>query len=264
MDAPRCRRYLLQVNRIQRGLPAGSLRTANLSCFDSKVLRSICREEMLLEAAMQRIRVLIVDDRWLVHRGMSSLFFDSDEVEVVGEATRETEEQISRLAPDVVVLDLTRRGSLEAIRRIRASRPQTPIMVLADGSNEGEIVDAVGEGALGCLGKGAGPKECLLAIRQVVRGEPWLPSPLALRLLQNAWPKGGSAGPNAEPLTGREIEVLRLLAKGLEDREIGLALHISMGTVRTHVSNALAKLGLRNRVEATLYALRHGLVSLDS
>jgi two-component system, NarL family, response regulator LiaR len=182
---------------------------------------------------MQRIRVLIADDRWLVHRGMSSLFFDSDEVEVVGEATRETEEQISRLAPDVVLLDLTRRGSLEAIRRIRASRPQTPIMVLADGCTESEIVDAVGEGALGCLGKGAGPK-------------------------------GGSAGPNAEPLTGREIEVLRLLAKGLEDREISRVLHISMGTVRTHVSNALGKLELRNRVEATLYALRHGLVSLDS
>jgi NarL family two-component system response regulator LiaR len=213
---------------------------------------------------MQRIKVLVADDRWIVHLGIRSLFGVSNDVEVVGEAGREAEgvEQLSRLVPDVVLLNLNRMGGTEAVRRIQASRPRTRVVVLADSGTETEIAAAVGEGALGCLSTDVGPEEFLRAIRQVHRGEPWLSASLTRRLLQKLRP-GGHAGSSPEPLTRRESEVLRLIARGLEDREIGRALRVSKGTVRTHVSNTLGKLGLRNRVEATLYALRHGLVSLD-
>jgi NarL family two-component system response regulator LiaR len=213
---------------------------------------------------MQRIKVLVADDRWLVHLGIRSLFGVSNEVEIVGEASRQAEvfEQLSRLVPDIVLLNLNSMGGTSAVRSIQASWPRTRVVVLADSGTETEIAAAVGEGALGCLSTDVGAEEFLRAIRQVDRGEPWLPASLSLRLLQKLCP-GGHAGSSPEPLTRRESEVLRLIARGLEDREIGRSLHISKGTVRTHVSNTLGKLGLRNRVEATLYALRQGLASLD-
>jgi len=211
------------------------------------------------------IRVLIADDHAIVRKGICALLATEPEIEVVGEAEegREAITQARRLSPDVILMDLVmpRVDGLEAIRHITACQPEARILVLTSFDGDDKVFPAIRAGALGYLLKDTGPDELIRAIQQVHRGESSLHPTVARKLLQEvSRPTGKAAEP--DPLTQREIEVLRLVANGWSNREVADRLHISEATVRTHVSNILGKLNLCSRTQAALYALREGLASL--
>jgi NarL family two-component system response regulator LiaR len=212
-----------------------------------------------------RIRVLVVDDHAIVRKGICALLATEQEIEVVGEA-KEGQEAVSktlRLRPEVVLMDLVMPGmdGLEAIRHILAGQPEVRILVLTSFAGDDKVFAAIRAGALGYLLKDSGPEDLVRAIKQVHSGQSSLHPAIARKLLQEISHGSGRAA-KAETLTEREIEVLRLVTKGLSNDEIARQLAISEATVRTHVSNILAKLSLDSRTQAALYALREGLASL--
>lgn len=211
------------------------------------------------------IRVLVVDDHAIVRKGICALLATEPGIQVVGEA-KEGQEAVSktaRLRPEVVLMDLVMPGmdGLEAIRRILTDQPEVRILVLTSFAGDDKIFAAIRAGALGYLLKDSGPEELILAIKQVHSGQSSLHPAIARRLLQELSHNPDRAA-KAEALTERELEVLRLVAKGLSNDEIARRLSISEATVRTHVSNILAKLSLDSRTQAALYALREGLATL--
>jgi NarL family two-component system response regulator LiaR len=151
---------------------------------------------------------------------------------------------------------------LEAIRRLTSSQPDARILVLTSFHGDDKLFPAIKAGALGYLLKDSRPEELVEAIRQVHRGESSLHPSIARRLLREL-STPASRGADTESLTEREVEVLRLVAQGHSNRQISDCLTISEATVRTHVSNILAKLDLSSRTQAALYALREGLASLN-
>jgi NarL family two-component system response regulator LiaR len=212
-----------------------------------------------------KIRVLVVDDHAIVRKGICALLATEQGIEVMGEA-KEGEEAVcktARLRPEVVLMDLVMPGmdGLEAIRRILADRPEVRILVLTSFAGDDKVFAAIRAGALGYLLKDSGPEELVQAIRQVHCGQSWLHPAIARRLLQELSHTSKRAS-RAEALTEREVEVLRLVAKGQSNGDISRELAISEATVRTHVSNILAKLSLDSRTQAALYALREGIASL--
>jgi NarL family two-component system response regulator LiaR len=213
----------------------------------------------------QRIRILIVDDHAVVRKGLLALIDTEEGMEAVGEAVdgAEAVELAATLRPDVILLDLVmpRMDGIEAIRGIRQNDSQARILVLTSFSEDEKVLTAIEVGAMGCLLKDATPDELLRAIRDVYHGRCALDPAIAKKLIQRMQ-KTEPQTP-IEELTSREIEVLRCVARGLSNREIGDKLFISEPTVRTHVSNILMKLELPNRTQAALYAVREGLVSLE-
>jgi DNA-binding NarL/FixJ family response regulator len=210
------------------------------------------------------IKVLVVDDHFVVRKGVCALLADADDIAVVGEAGdgRQAVEEAARCAPQVVLmdLDLPEIDGVEAIRRILAAQPTVGIVVLTGADMEAEVLPAIQAGALGYLAKTSQRQEFLEAIREVSRGEAWLPPGLTRKLLarlQTPLP----VAQTRNLLTGRESEVLNLLASGWSNRRIAGKLAIAEVTVRTHVSHVLDKLGVSNRVEAALQAMRLGLVT---
>jgi two-component system, NarL family, response regulator LiaR len=211
------------------------------------------------------IRVLVTDDHAIVRKGICALLATERGIEVVGEAQdgHEALAQAQRLNPDVILMDLVMPGldGLDATRSILSAQPHIRILVLTSFAGDDKIFPAIKAGALGYLLKDSGPEELVQAIQQVHRGESSLDPVIARRVLQEfSQPLkrlSGMAG-----LTDREMEVLRLLARGRANREISLELDITEATVRTHVSSILSKLKLSSRTQAALYALREGLVSL--
>ena len=214
-----------------------------------------------------RIRVLIAEDHAIVRVGLQALFATEPGIEVVGEARngQEAVAQAQRLCPDVILMDLVMPGmdGLEAIRCIGNSQPEARILVLTSFSGDDKLFPAIRAGALGYLLKDSSPEELVQAIQQVFHGESSLHPSVARRILQQVSHPSGKA-PDAEPLTEREIQVLRLIAVGESNKEIADRLSITEATARTHVSNILAKLNLGSRTQAALYALREGLASLDN
>ncbi len=212
------------------------------------------------------IRVLVADDHAIVRKGIRALLATEPDIEVVGEAEngREAVTEAERLRPDVILMDLVMPevDGIEAIRRITARQPEARILVLTSFAADDKVFPAIKAGALGYLLKDSGPEELVQAIHQVYRGESSLHPMIARKLLQEL-SRPSERPPTPEPLTEREVEVLRLVAQGRSNREIGNQLTISEGTVRTHVSNILGKLHLASRTQATLYALREGLASLE-
>jgi len=211
------------------------------------------------------IGVLVADDHTIVRKGICALLATEPGIEVVGEAHdgQDAVVEAQRLRPDVILMDLVMPGvdGLEAIRRILACQPGARILVLTSFAGDDKVFPAVRAGALGYLLKDSGPQDLVRAIHQVYRGESWLHPTIARRLLQElASPTEHM--PGRDPLTERELEVLRLVAHGHSNHEIAQRLTISEATVRTHVSNILFKVGLSSRTQAALYALRHGLASL--
>lgn len=212
------------------------------------------------------IRVLIADDHAIVRKGIRALLATEPGIDVVGEAGDglEAVAQAERVRPDVILMDMVmpRMDGVEAIQRITAQRPGARILVLTSFAADDKVFPAIKAGALGYLLKDSGPEELIQAIHQVHQGQPSLHPVIARRLLDEL-SQPARRKPTTEPLTGREVEVLRLVARGASNRQIAEQMVISDATVRTHVSNILGKLHLASRTEAALYALREGLASLD-
>ncbi|HEX6289498.1 MAG TPA: response regulator transcription factor [Herpetosiphonaceae bacterium] len=212
------------------------------------------------------IRVLVVDDHLVVRRGIRALLATEPDIEVVGESSNGAEAVVeaASLQPDVILMDLVmpQMDGIAAIESILASQPNARILVLTSFDADDKVFPAIRAGALGYTLKDFGPAELIRAIQRVYRGESSLHPAVARRVLQElAHPP--QRPPTSDPLTEREVEVLRLVAHGESNQQIAAMLGIGEGTVRVHVSNILSKLHLASRTQAALYALREGLASLD-
>jgi NarL family two-component system response regulator LiaR len=216
--------------------------------------------------AEKPIRLLLVDDQGIVRKGTRALLAEVDGMSVLGEASNGVEavEQAEALHPDVILMDLVMpiMDGIEAIRQIKARQPAARILALTSFAADDKVFPAIKAGALGYLLKDSEPEDLIAAIRNVHRGEPFLHPNIARKVLDELGHPAGSS-PTPEPLTERELEVLQLVAQGLSNQEISEQLVIGDTTVRTHIGNILNKLHLANRVQATLYALRKGLSSLE-
>jgi NarL family two-component system response regulator LiaR len=211
------------------------------------------------------IRLLIVDDHTIVRKGIRALLATETDIEVVGEAAngREAIAQTANLHPDVILIDLMMPeiDGIEAVRRITADYADTRILVLTSFATDDKVFPAIKAGASGYLLKDSAPNALISAIRQVYRGESSLHPKIARKLLKEI-SRPMEQVPTPDPLTQREVEVLKLVATGLSNQEIADTLTVSEATVRTHVSRILNKLHLASRTQAALYALREGLTSL--
>ena len=215
---------------------------------------------------------MVVDDQLMVRAGIAAIVDAEEGLEVVGEAAdgQAALDLAARLRPDVVLMDIRMPGmdGLTATARLTAAAPGTKVLVLTTFHQDRYVYEALKAGAAGFLLKDAQPADLLAAVRVVADGEAML-SPAVTRRLIDAFASGGLTGP-AEPgprlagLTPREREVLVSIATGLSNAEIGTALGITTGTVKVHVNALLAKLGVRDRVQATIAAYDLGLVRPNS
>jgi DNA-binding NarL/FixJ family response regulator len=212
------------------------------------------------------IRVLIADDHAVVREGLRAFLALQDDVEVVAEAAdgAEAVDAVQRLAPDVALVDLVMPGvdGIEAIRRIRALDTATRVIVLTSFVDEDKMLPAVRAGAVGYLLKDVQPQELVGAIRTVHEGGTLLHPTVVEELVREVSRDGERAADN--PLTEREREVLALIARGRANKAIAFELGVAEKTVKTHVSNILGKLGLSDRTQAALYAVREGLVDPEA
>jgi len=213
------------------------------------------------------IRLMVVDDHPIVLQGTQALLAEIEDIEVVGLANngKEAVALNKTLKPDVILMDLImpEMDGIEAINQIIAEYPDTKILVLTSFITDDRVFPAIKAGALGYLLKDSIPNELVRAIRKVHRGEPALHPSIARKILQDIQEVSPEEEVSIEPLTDREVEVLQLVAKGRDNQDIAEKLVIAEVTVRTHISRILNKLHLANRVQASLYALRHGLIDLD-
>jgi two-component system, NarL family, response regulator LiaR len=205
------------------------------------------------------IRVLVADDHAVVREGLRTFLRLQKGIEVVGEAAdgEEAVAQAVRLTPDVVLMDLVmpRLDGIEAMRRIRAEIPAARVIVLTSFADDDKLLPAVRGGAAGYLLKSAQPREVVRAIRAAHAGEAVIDPKAAGRLLDLL----AASASSPQLLTPREREVLALLARGLSNKRIALELGLAEKTVKAHVGHIFAKLGLTDRTQAALYAVREGL-----
>jgi DNA-binding NarL/FixJ family response regulator len=204
------------------------------------------------------IRVLIADDHPVVRQGLRTFLGVQDDIDVVGEAAdgAEVVSQAEALAPDVILLDLKMPGvdGLTALEELRGRGVEARVLVLTSASERARVVPVVRAGAAGYLYQDVDPQALVQAIRAVHDGHVLFAPEAAHAMLS---PDRGEKGATA--LTAREREVLVQIALGRSNREIARSLVVSEKTVKTHVSNILMKLGLQDRTQAALYAVRHGL-----
>lgn len=224
---------------------------------------------------MAPIRVLVVDDHPLMREALRAAIEDEPDMVVAAEASNGVEAVLlaDTLHPDAIIMDLFMPGKngLEAIAEIIGRDPEAHILALTSSSDEDKVVAAVQAGASGYLLKDARRVEILQGIRQVSQGKVFLPPQMATKLVaglrQNRKLPVAVAGdpqtaePIFEELTPREMDVLKLIGQGMSNRDIAERLFLSDGTVRTHVHHILEKLGLKNRNQAILYAMKYGLVN---
>ena len=203
-----------------------------------------------------------MDDHPVVRQGLRSFLSSRPGIDVVGEAAdgEAALVEVDRLRPDVVVMDLVMpgEGGVAAIRRITREHPRVRTLVLTSFSSEDDVVPAVAAGAAGYILKDVAPGELESAVRAAYRREATLSPAVAARVMAEV-SRGSVSGADRHNLTPREIQVLRLLAAGRSNRALAGELYVSERTVKTHVSSILAKLGLEDRTQAALWAVRHGL-----
>lgn len=208
------------------------------------------------------IRLLLCDDHEMVRAGLRSFLDLQDDMQVVGEAgtAEEAIALVPRLAPDVVLMDLVLPGlsGVDAVRRLKVDHPALKVLVLTSFSGEDAVLPAVRAGAAGYLLKDVKPAELAEALRTVHRGGAPLDPQVAVTVMRSV------TEPAVDPLTPREREVLGLIARGLSNRPIARELALSEKTVKAHVSAVLSKLGVADRTQAALWAVRHGLAEEQS
>ena len=218
---------------------------------------------------MNKIKVIIADDHVLFREGTRGLIEHEKDMEVVGEASdgEETIDLVTRLHPHVVLMDIAmpKVNGIEATRRIKADYPSTAVLILTAYDNDQYIVALLEAGAAGYLLKNVSGSDLVNAIRAVYAGEAVLHPAIA----QKVFSRFGSAGrgvtepaPPAE-LSEREMEILKLAAKGMSNQDIAAQLYLSRRTVQSHLANVFRKMDVGSRTEAVLQALRKGWLGLD-
>lgn len=209
------------------------------------------------------ITVLIVDDHPIVRQGLRQLLEVQDDLEVIAEAEdgQSAIKKIAELIPDVVLMDLVmpKMSGVEATRQIREISPHTQVVVLTSHHEDALVFPAIKAGALSYLLKSSLPDDVIEAVRAAARHEARLHPRIAKRLMEEI---SGDA-PSLESLTPRELEVLKLIASGQDNRQIAASLVVSEKTVKTHVSNILSKLQLADRTQAAIFAIRQRVVPLE-
>jgi NarL family two-component system response regulator LiaR len=212
------------------------------------------------------IRILVADDHQLVRQGFMAMLSVKPGIEVIGQAADGVEavELAQSLRPDIILLDLLmpNMDGIEATREIKAGDPDARILIITSFAEDENVYQAIKAGALGYLLKDSSPQELMQAIHDVCEGRLSLHPNIALKLIEDL-NQPTETKPTEDPLTEREVEVLKLVAKGRSNQEIAEELIVSERTVGAHVSNILSKLHLANRTQAALYALRKGLTDLS-
>ncbi len=210
---------------------------------------------------MSPLRLLIADDHLVVRAGLQQLLLAEAGFEVIGEATngREAVEMARRLHPDIVLMDLRmpEMDGTEATREIKQLFPQTQVLILTTYDSDADIVRAIEAGATGYVLKDAPRQELYAAIHAAAQGQSILAPAITTRLLNHL------RAPAEEALSAREIEVLRLVARGASNKEIAVALWISEATVKTHLIHTFQKLGVQDRTAAVTLALNRGILRLE-
>ena len=211
------------------------------------------------------IRVLVADDQSMVRAGFRMLLGGEEDIEVVAEASNglEAVDKAARFGPTVVLMDIRmpELDGLEATRRILAANPEARVLVLTTFALDEYVYEALRSGASGFVLKDDPPEQLLSAIRVVAGGEALLSPSVTRRVIKQFTKVRQKAAPKElEQLTERELEVFRLIARGLSNAEIGQELYISETTVKTHITHILQKLGLRDRVQAVVLAHECGVL----
>lgn len=209
------------------------------------------------------IRLLIADDHHVVRRGLIFFLKTQQEIEIVGEAKngQEAVKLAEELKPDVILMDLVMpvMDGIEATRQIKQHNPAVKIMMLTSFSDHDHVIPAIEAGASGYQLKDVEPDELVRAIKQLLSGENQLHPKATTHLLTHLNNKNKEEKSPLDELTNRERDVLREIANGKSNKEIASSLFITEKTVKTHVSNVLAKLNLSDRTQAALFAVRHGV-----
>ena len=216
------------------------------------------------------IRVLVVDDHALFRRGLQMVLGSESDIEVVGEAGDGAEalKVASETLPDIVLMDvrMPRRGGIDATTAIKDAVPSAKIIMLTISDEEGDLYDAIKAGAMGYLLKEISIEEVASAVRAVYNGQSLISPSMASKLLNEFATMVRKDDERqqvpAPRLTDREMEVLKLVAKGLNNRDIAKQLFISENTVKNHIRNILEKLQLHSRMEAVVYAVREKLLEI--
>ncbi|MGH2828672.1 MAG: response regulator transcription factor [Actinomycetota bacterium] len=213
------------------------------------------------------IRVLVVDDQELVRAGFIMILNSQDDIEVAGETANGADalDEVKRLRPDVVLMDIRmpKMDGLEATRILKArNHSDVRVLILTTFDPDEYVYQALRAGASGFVLKDIPPYELLAAVRVVAKGEALLAPSITRRLIAQFAERLAPPEPSQEleRLTDREAEVLRFMAKGLSNSEIGDALYLSPTTIKSHVAGVLAKLGLRDRTQAVVFAYENGVV----
>jgi DNA-binding NarL/FixJ family response regulator len=210
------------------------------------------------------IRIVLVDDHALIREGIRSLLEFTPDLRVVGEASdgEDAVKRVQELSPDIVLMDvrMPRMNGLEALREMRRLNPERRVVLLTTFDEDSAVVEALRAGVKGFLLKDVTRDQLADAIRRVAQGETLLPPGVAERVQRgfSELPQEFPHTPLPEGLTRRELEVMRLIARGLSNREIAAVLGTAEGTVKNQTSNILAKLGVRDRTRAVLRAMELG------
>ncbi len=220
---------------------------------------------------MSVIRVLLAEDHTLVRKGLRALLDEEVDIEVVGEAQdgRGAVQQVEQLLPDIVLMDISmpNLNGLEATRQIVAQFPETRVLVLTRHANREYIYQLLRAGASGYVVKQAAPAELILAIRAVCQGDTFLSPSISRQVIEDYIRKAQevvSSTDSYDRLTPREREVLQLIAEGYSTSEIAEMLYVSAKTVYAHRAHLMAKLDLHSEAELTQYAIRKGVIDLES